>query len=66
MGGEGPSTCGLCCHGAECRRGRLLIGLEGQILLELRGRHRHRVCTARLEVGGCGIVVEVGMAYLPA
>ena len=45
MEGEGPSRCGLCCHGAECRRDRLSVGLGGQILLELKGRRRHRVCT---------------------
>ena len=45
--GEAPSMCELCRHGAECRKGRLLVGLGGQILLEPRGRHRHRVCTGR-------------------
>ena len=45
--GEDASMCGLCCHGAECRRDRLLVGLGAQILLEPRERRRRRTCTGR-------------------
>ena len=63
---ECSSMCGLCCHGVECRRDHLLVGLGGQILLELRGRRRRRVCTGGLRVSGCVRVREVGTANLSA